>query len=164
MATELAFSPAIAMSADSTGPQVSPSANRAHSTTALPLPSFCCGSESVKADAKTRRPDEPVSTRTPLIDWHCELPGTQTATKVNALSLDLTSATASVTTLMVCTFWVLLLLVCVLVDDDPELPQPESSELAQAESPRATTSILRQALGLIGSPPAGLRRAPTAAR
>src|SRR6516225_9213134 len=107
MATELAFSPATAISAISTGPHVWPSANWAHSTTGLPLPSFCCGNDSVKTEARILRPVDPVSTRIPSIIWHCVvLPGTQIVTVVNAVltETDPADAAGPVVTLIGCTF------------------------------------------------------------
>jgi hypothetical protein len=54
---------------------------------ALPLLSVCWGSETVSAEDKIRRPEDPVSTKIPLIVWQLVvLPGTQTVTLVNAPS------------------------------------------------------------------------------
>src|ERR1700674_3057791 len=79
-----------------------PSSNTAHSATELPLELVCCGSEIVSAEDKILRPDEPVSTRIPLIVWQLVvLPGTQTVTLVKAPSTYLKSGPAL--TAMVCT-------------------------------------------------------------
>src|SRR5215469_3007981 len=86
MGIELAFSPAMPTSAISTGPQVTLSANCAQLRIEFPLASFCCGNEPLsdpKAEANTRRPNEPESTRTPFTVWQFELPGAQTVTLVN---------------------------------------------------------------------------------
>src|SRR5437763_7915335 len=73
--SELACSPAIRKSTIFTGPQLNPSANCTHSTTGLPLASFCCGSD---RDAETtedrmRRPLDPVSTWMWSMVWQFEL-------------------------------------------------------------------------------------------
>jgi hypothetical protein len=85
---ELACSPAIFTSAVCTGPQVMPSANAAHSAMGLPLELVCGGNETVRAEDKILRPEDPVSTRIPLIVWQLMvLPGTQTVTLVKAPSI-----------------------------------------------------------------------------
>src|SRR5579863_7159492 len=123
------------MSAICTGPQVCPSSNCAHSTIGLPLPSFCCGNESVSAEASTRSPDDPVSTSTPLMVWHCVvLPGTQTVTEVNALSVcgEPAAAAGPDSTVIGCTFAPVFdvepppppFCVLVLVDDPDPPPHP----------------------------------------
>jgi len=84
---ELACSPLIFTSAVWIGPQVMPSANAAHSAMGLPLEFFCAGNETVSAEDKILRPEDPVSTRMPLIVWQfVALPGTQTVTLVKAPS------------------------------------------------------------------------------
>src|SRR5437763_16910134 len=86
MGTAEAFSPAIVRSAVFTGPQRTLFTNWAHSTEGSPLAFLCCGSELFKgprAEERIRRPNEPVSTRTPLTFWQLELPGAQTLTVVN---------------------------------------------------------------------------------
>src|SRR5579863_3951779 len=166
------------MSADCTGPQVCPSSNCAHSTIGFPLPSFCCGKESVSAEASTRSPDEPVSTSTPLIVWHCVvLPGTQTVTEVNALSVcgEPAAAAGPDSTVIGCTFPPLPdvepplppLCVLVLVDDpDPDPPHPATQAapvLTSISNVAPATKLLAPAL-LIGFPRPALPPAPTVAR
>src|ERR1700746_818537 len=138
------------MSAVCTGPHVCPSSNCAHSTIGFPLPSFCCGNESVSAEASTRNPDDPVSSNTPLMVWHCVvLPGPQTVTEVKALSVcgEPAAAAGPDSAVIGCTFAPLLdvepppppLCVLVLVDDpDPDPPHPVKQ--APAPATNSTTS------------------------
>src|ERR1700677_5017628 len=59
--------------------------NGKHSTTGSPLAAFCCGSVTeVSADERILKPELPVSTRTPSIAWHVDVPGTHTVTVANA--------------------------------------------------------------------------------
>src|SRR5215469_5789297 len=103
----------------------------------LPLPSFCCGSESVSTEAKTRRPDDPVSTRIPLMVWHSVvLPGTQRVTEVKAALVEIVPAATAgpVVTLMDCTL-VAALGVGLgpgagMLDEEPELEHPAIAALA----------------------------------
>ena len=53
---ECAVSPAICMSAVTTGPQLKPSTNCVHSARELPFANVSIGSVSVKTGAKMRRP------------------------------------------------------------------------------------------------------------
>jgi hypothetical protein len=53
----------------------------------FPEESVCCGRETVSAEERIRNPNDPVSTKIPLIVWQLVvLPGTQTVTLVNAPS------------------------------------------------------------------------------
>src|SRR5579884_779119 len=83
----LATSEAIFTSAVTTGPQVMPSENCAHSTMVLPLPSLsllkALLSEEFRAEERRRKPKDPVSTSTPPIAWQFEVPGAHTVTVVN---------------------------------------------------------------------------------
>src|SRR5512138_1391398 len=80
----LAVSPAILTSALWTGPHVNPSTNGRHSTTGAPFAPVCWGKGSVTALESSRRPTEPVSTRTPPIVWQVDVPGTQIVTVANS--------------------------------------------------------------------------------
>jgi hypothetical protein len=87
IAIELASSPLIFTSAVSTAPQVIPLAKAAHSAMGLLLELVCAGNEIESAEDKILRPEEPVSTRIPLIVWQLEvLPWAQTVTLVKAPS------------------------------------------------------------------------------
>jgi hypothetical protein len=75
------------MSAVWTGPQVTPSSNGKHSTTGLLPEPVCWGSVIVRAEERILKPEDPVSTRIPLIVWQSVvLPGTHTVTLVKAPS------------------------------------------------------------------------------
>jgi hypothetical protein len=51
----------------------------------LPFTDFCWVNVTpVKADDKSRNPEDPVSTNTPSIVWQVVVPGAQTVTLVNA--------------------------------------------------------------------------------
>jgi hypothetical protein len=65
-----------------------PSANTPHSAMGFPLELVCWGRViAVSAEDKTRKPNEPVSTRIPLIVWQLVvLPGTQIVTLVKTPS------------------------------------------------------------------------------
>jgi hypothetical protein len=63
---------------------VSESLNIWHSAIAFPDESVCSGSASVSAEARMRRPVEPVSISTPSMVWQLEVPGAQTVTDAKA--------------------------------------------------------------------------------
>src|SRR6478736_9990447 len=75
--SEDAVSLAILTSAILTGPHVLPSAKGVHSTSARPSLSACCGKamDGVRAEAKMRTPDDPVSTKMLSMTWQALLPG-----------------------------------------------------------------------------------------
>src|SRR4051812_21623080 len=83
MAIAFACSPPIRTSAVCTGPHVKPSTNGRHSTTGAPPAPVCCGSGSVIALDRMRKPIDPVSTRMPPIVWQLDVPGTHTVTDTN---------------------------------------------------------------------------------
>src|SRR2546422_6909271 len=90
MGTDAAFSPAIWMSADTTGPQTyERSAKLTHSWSALPLVSATAGSERLTCEDRMRSPSEPVSNCTFSMVWQFDEPGAQmvTATKASFVEL-----------------------------------------------------------------------------
>src|SRR5579862_5089262 len=95
-----------------------PSTNGRHSTIGALFAPVCCGNEIVSAEDKTLSPEEPVSTRIPLMVWQLVvLPGAQSVTLVNAPSMygefNGGAAVGPVFTEMACTF-----------DTDPVVPPP----------------------------------------
>jgi hypothetical protein len=56
-----------------------------HSATEFPSEAFCWGKETVvSAEDKIRKPDDPVSTKTPSTVWQVDVPGEHTVTLVKA--------------------------------------------------------------------------------
>src|SRR5579863_8832978 len=82
--TDFAFSPASCTSAVTTGPQAKElSAKSTQLPTRFPLASVNSGRRTLTSEASRRKPTEPVSTRTSLIVWQVEVPGSQIVTLVN---------------------------------------------------------------------------------
>src|SRR5579883_2383592 len=85
-----ATSPAILTSARRTEPQVKPSSNCMHSTSAAPLLAFFGGSESplLSTDETMRSPLDPVSTLTWSMVWQLLVFGTQMVTLTKGTSTE----------------------------------------------------------------------------
>ena len=83
MGIAAAVSPLILTSALRIGPQAVPSTNCVHAPSGLPEVLLTVGKDKVIALSSTRRPDEPVSTRTCSIDWQVLVPGLHRVTVTN---------------------------------------------------------------------------------